>query len=214
MTLKILTIDDSPTIRAMLDTTLTEAGFEVYQAENGRDGLGMLGVIRPDLVITDLNMSVMGGFTVIREIRQEKRYAGMPVLVMTTEGSEEGDLLIASIVEAGGACGLVPRHLLCELEASAVLEVGGDPGGAEGVAADGRLNPRPFARRRTMRYTSTRESGFAVRTRVFPFFSAVFSVFSASGPVDWGPIPGREAERNSHPLRSPRRSAASRYASR
>ena len=42
MPLKILTIDDSPTIRAMLDSTLTEAGFEVYQAENGRDGLGML----------------------------------------------------------------------------------------------------------------------------------------------------------------------------
>jgi len=89
MTLKILTIDDSPTIRAMLDTTLTEAGFEVYQAENGRDGLGMLGVIKPDLVITDLNMSVMGGFTVIREIRQEKRHVGLPILVMTTEGSDE-----------------------------------------------------------------------------------------------------------------------------
>lgn len=89
MALKILTIDDSPTIRAMLETTLTDAGFEVYQAENGRDGLGMLGVIRPDLVITDLNMSVMGGFTVIREIRQEKRYMGMPILVMTTEGSDE-----------------------------------------------------------------------------------------------------------------------------
>lgn len=87
--LKILTIDDSPTIRAMLDSTLTEAGFEVYQAENGRDGLGMLGVIRPDLVITDINMSVMGGFALIREIRQEKRYAGLPVLVMTTEGSDE-----------------------------------------------------------------------------------------------------------------------------
>ncbi len=89
MTLKILTIDDSPTIRAMLDSTLTEAGFEVYQAENGRDGLGMIGVIRPDIVITDINMSVMGGFTLIREIRQEKRYAGLPILVMTTEGSDE-----------------------------------------------------------------------------------------------------------------------------
>ena len=89
MTLKILTIDDSPTIRAMLDSTLTEAGFEVYQAENGRDGLGMLGVIRPDIVITDINMSVMGGFTFIREIRQEKRHAGLPILVMTTEGSDE-----------------------------------------------------------------------------------------------------------------------------
>ena len=89
MTLKILTIDDSPTIRAMLDSTLTEAGFEVYEAENGRDGLGMLGVIRPDIVITDINMSVMGGFTLIREIRQEKRYAGLPILVMTTEGSDD-----------------------------------------------------------------------------------------------------------------------------
>ena len=89
MTKKILTIDDSPTIRAMLDSTLSEAGFEVYQAENGRDGLGMLGVIRPDIVITDINMSVMGGFTLIREIRQEKRYAGLPILVMTTEGSDD-----------------------------------------------------------------------------------------------------------------------------
>ena len=101
MTLPILTRDAAPTIRAMLDTTMTEAGFEVSQAENGRDGLGMLGVIRPDLVITDLNMSVMGGFTVIREIREEKRYMGLPILVMTTEGSDEFKQLGRELVATG-----------------------------------------------------------------------------------------------------------------
>ena len=97
MTLKILTIDDSPTIRAMLDSTLTEAGFEVYQAENGRDGLGMLGVIRPDIVITDINMPNMSGIELTEII---KRDYDPDVIVMTGFGV---DTTYDKIIEKGAS---------------------------------------------------------------------------------------------------------------
>ena len=89
MALTVFTIDDSPTIRSILKTTLTDAGFEVFQADNGRDGLGMIDFYKPDVVITDLNMNIMGGYGVIKEIRQQPRYASLPILVLTTQTSEE-----------------------------------------------------------------------------------------------------------------------------
>lgn len=89
MALTVFTIDDSPTIRSILKTTLTDAGFEVFQADNGRDGLGMIDFYKPDVVITDLNMSIMGGYGVIKGIRQQPCYASLPILVLTTQISEE-----------------------------------------------------------------------------------------------------------------------------
>jgi len=90
MTKRILTIDDSRTIRDMLNLTLSEAGFEVLQAVDGEDGIDVLEKEeRVDLVITDINMPKMDGYGVIRHIRGQSRYNGMPVLVLTTESEKE-----------------------------------------------------------------------------------------------------------------------------
>lgn len=90
MTKRILTIDDSRTIRDMLNLTLSEAGFEVLQAVDGQDGIDVLEKQeRVDVVITDINMPKMDGYGVIRHIRGQSRYNGMPVLVLTTESEKD-----------------------------------------------------------------------------------------------------------------------------
>ncbi len=86
MAKRILTIDDSKTIRDMLLLTLNEAGFEVLQAVDGQDGLDMLDrEQRVDVVVTDINMPRMDGYEVIRQMRKNAAYKATPILVLTTE---------------------------------------------------------------------------------------------------------------------------------
>jgi two-component system chemotaxis response regulator CheY len=89
MTKRILTIDDSKTIRDMLKFTLADAGFEVFQAVDGQDGLDVLGKQQVDVVITDINMPKMDGYEVIRRMRSDSAYKTMPILVLTTESEAD-----------------------------------------------------------------------------------------------------------------------------
>lgn len=89
MSIRVLAIDDSRTIREMLRHTLTEGGFEVHVAEDGIDGIEKLPGIAPDVVITDINMPRMDGFGVIDTIRAAAEYAGLPILVPTTESAQD-----------------------------------------------------------------------------------------------------------------------------
>ena len=85
MTKRILTIDDSKTIRDMLMLTLADAGFEVLQAVDGQDGLDVLSKEQVDVVITDINMPRMDGYEVIRQMRRNSAHDSTPILVLTTE---------------------------------------------------------------------------------------------------------------------------------
>jgi two-component system chemotaxis response regulator CheY len=85
MAKKILTIDDSKTIRDMLMLTLSDAGFDVLQAVDGQDGLDVLGDDRVDVIITDINMPRMDGYEVIRQLRRNSVHKTTPILVLTTE---------------------------------------------------------------------------------------------------------------------------------
>ncbi len=85
MTRRILTIDDSKTIRDMLRLTLADAGFDVLQAVDGQDGLDVLGKEQVDVVITDINMPRMDGYEVIRQMRSNSTHKATPILVLTTE---------------------------------------------------------------------------------------------------------------------------------
>jgi len=89
MAKRILTIDDSKTIRDMLMFTLAEAGFEVLQAVDGQDGLDVLGKERVDVVITDINMPRMDGYEVIRQMRSNSAHKATPILVLTTESEAD-----------------------------------------------------------------------------------------------------------------------------
>lgn len=86
---RILTIDDSKTIRDMLRFTLLDAGYDVLQAVDGQDGLEVLERETVDVVITDINMPKLDGYGVLREIRKQPEYRSMPILVLTTENNDE-----------------------------------------------------------------------------------------------------------------------------
>lgn len=86
---RILTIDDSRTIRDMLRLTLLDAGFEVLQAVDGVDGIDVLGKNEVDIVITDINMPKMDGYGVIRHMRAQPEHKSTPILVLTTESELE-----------------------------------------------------------------------------------------------------------------------------
>jgi two-component system chemotaxis response regulator CheY len=90
MTMTILTVDDSRTMREMLKRALTEGGYNVVQAEDGVHGLEVLqGMELPDVIITDVNMPRMDGLTFIEEVRSDGTFRAIPILVLSTESDIE-----------------------------------------------------------------------------------------------------------------------------
>ena len=87
MSLRVLAVDDSLTMREMLRQTLTEAGFDVVLAEDGVDALSQLPDVDPDLILTDLNMPRMDGFGLIDAVRSGDVSARVPILILTTESA-------------------------------------------------------------------------------------------------------------------------------
>lgn len=85
----ILTVDDSPSMRMLLKASLTAQGFTIEGAEDGERGLERLREIKPDLVITDINMPRMDGFQLIEAARNLPEFRGTPILVLSTEFSDE-----------------------------------------------------------------------------------------------------------------------------
>jgi len=88
MSKRVLTIDDSASIRQMVSFTLKGAGYEVQEAIDGQDGLEKAKAGTYDLILTDQNMPRMDGLTVIRNLRQLPNYKTTPVLMLTTEAGE------------------------------------------------------------------------------------------------------------------------------
>jgi len=84
----ILTVDDSPSMRMLLRAALDDLGYHVIEAEDGIDALEKLGSIKPDVMITDINMPRLDGFGLIERVRGEGERE-MPILVLTTESSDE-----------------------------------------------------------------------------------------------------------------------------
>ena len=89
MTKTVLTIDDSRTMRDMLLMALEDAGYTVIQAVDGVDGLETLDAKGADVIITDINMPRMDGFGFIEGMRAHPDHCTTPVLVLTTESSDE-----------------------------------------------------------------------------------------------------------------------------
>jgi len=90
MNKRILTIDDSKTMRDMLMLTLQDSGFEVIQAVDGQDGIDVLAREKNvDVIITDINMPKMDGYGVLEHVRKNPVYDATPILVLTTESDTE-----------------------------------------------------------------------------------------------------------------------------
>ena len=86
MPAKILIVDDSRTIRQQVMLTLGQAGYQILEAEDGVQGLDMIGA-QTDiaLVICDINMPNMNGIEMLTAVKADVRNAALPVLMLTTE---------------------------------------------------------------------------------------------------------------------------------
>lgn len=105
MTLRVLAVDDSLTMRAVINSVLTEAGFDVIMAVDGVDALEKLDGLNPDLVLTDLNMPNLDGFGLISAIRSGSQSARVPILMLTTETGAE----LKARARAIGATGWISK---------------------------------------------------------------------------------------------------------
>lgn len=84
----ILIVDDSASMRQLVQFALRDAGYEVTQAVHGKDALGKLDGSRFDMVITDLNMPEMDGITLIKQMRTRAGCRFTPVVMLTTESKD------------------------------------------------------------------------------------------------------------------------------
>ncbi len=88
MAKRILTVDDSKTMRDMVSFTLKGAGFEVVEAEDGVKAIALLAKTKVDAIITDINMPNMDGVTLLKQLRAQPKFKSTPILILTTEGSD------------------------------------------------------------------------------------------------------------------------------
>jgi two-component system chemotaxis response regulator CheY len=105
MSANILTVDDSASIRLTTKVTLTNAGYAVTEAVNGADGLATAKSAHFDLIVTDLNMPVMDGLTMIEELRKLPTHMGVPIIFLTTESDAD----LKARAKAAGATGWLTK---------------------------------------------------------------------------------------------------------
>lgn len=89
MSKTILIVDDSASMRTLVGMTLTEDGFQVIEACDGKDALKKLEGQKIHLVISDVNMPNMDGITFVTEMKKQAAYKFVPVIMLTTEGGDE-----------------------------------------------------------------------------------------------------------------------------
>lgn len=89
MAKKILIVDDSPSVRHMIERTLAGAGYTVATACDGRDALARVADFRPDAVLIDQNMPNLDGLGFCRAFRAQPAHSGVPVIFLSTDSSPE-----------------------------------------------------------------------------------------------------------------------------
>ncbi|MGL4313789.1 MAG: response regulator [Sphingomonas sp.] len=115
----ILTVDDSPSMRALLKHALTAQGFDVAQADDGVSALDWLEGNRCDVIITDINMPRLDGFGLIEKVRAGSSHAQHPILVLTTEASDEKK----ARARAAGATGWIVKPFDADKLSAAIRRV-------------------------------------------------------------------------------------------
>ncbi|MGA9773623.1 MAG: response regulator [Blastocatellia bacterium] len=93
---KVLIVDDNSYVRDVLTCMLKEIGFQIITAVDGLMGLKMAEAERPDLIITDINMPHMNGIQMIARLRGQSEFVGVPILVVSSNGSKELDAALSA----------------------------------------------------------------------------------------------------------------------
>jgi two-component system chemotaxis response regulator CheY len=98
---RALIVDDSSVMRKIVERSLRQAGLEslvIFEAGSGIDGLEVLRSKTVDIILSDINMPLMDGLEFVRQIRSQRLAEGVPVVMITTESSEEH---VKQAIEAG-----------------------------------------------------------------------------------------------------------------
>jgi two-component system chemotaxis response regulator CheY len=90
--IRALIVDDSSVMRKIVERSLRQAGLDllvVHEAGSGTEGLELLRAKQVDLILSDINMPSMDGLEFLRQLREQNLAPGVPVVMITTESSEE-----------------------------------------------------------------------------------------------------------------------------
>ncbi|MFK7826744.1 MAG: response regulator [Oligoflexales bacterium] len=122
MAKKILIVDDSRTIRQQVTFTLSKGGYQVVEAEDGVQGIEKLrsedGIA---MVISDVNMPNMDGLEMVETIKKDSAINGVPIIMLTTEGSGE----LINRAKAAGAKGWLVKPFEPDQLIAAVTKLAG-----------------------------------------------------------------------------------------
>lgn len=88
MAKNIMIVDDSASLRQVVAIALRGAGYDVIEAQNGQDALSKLDGKKIHLIISDVNMPVMDGITLVKEVKKLPAYKFTPIIMLTTEGAD------------------------------------------------------------------------------------------------------------------------------
>ena len=102
--IRALIVDDSSVMRKIVERSLRQAGLDlssVMEAGNGAEALGMLDSHPVDLILSDINMPVMDGLEFVRQLQTVEKLRGVPVVMITTEGSESNVVQALSLGAKG-----------------------------------------------------------------------------------------------------------------
>ena len=89
MSKRVMTVDDSATVRQVLRMTLEQEGYEIIEADGGHTALEKFPEGGVDMLVTDLNMPGMDGIELIKEVRKKPGARFMPIVMLTTETQPE-----------------------------------------------------------------------------------------------------------------------------
>ena len=123
--MKLLTVDDSAMMRKIIADASEVLGFEALEAENGEKALEILEAEWQDisLVLLDWNMPVMNGLDVLKKIKADRRMAGIPVMMVTTESERKN---IIKAIQEGASSYLskpfVPEDLITKIMQSVDMD--------------------------------------------------------------------------------------------
>ena len=97
MTLKVLSVDDSRTIRLIVTRALMEYDCVVIEAANGEEGLAAAAREKPDLILLDITMPVMDGVTMLAKLKEDDALKLTPVIMLTAESGRENVVHISKL---------------------------------------------------------------------------------------------------------------------
>ena len=97
MPTKILSVDDSKTIRMIVKRIFALYDCQVCEAANGEEGLAAAASEKPDLIVLDITMPVMDGVTMLTKLKESAELKGIPVIMLTAESGRENVAFIAKL---------------------------------------------------------------------------------------------------------------------